>query len=153
MPDKNAGSIALKYFSERFNCAESTLLGVMQACDLKCDCAPRIATGFGGGIGGCGEICGALTGAVMAFGLKYGRESGDDLESKLATAAKVDDLIDAFRKEFGVIRCIDLTQCDMRTPEGKQKAKDLNLHNGLCRSFVEFAANEAARLMAPNNQY
>jgi hypothetical protein len=41
----------------------------------------------------------------------------------------------------------------MRTPEGRQKAIDMDLHNGLCRNFVEFAANEAVRLIAPNNQY
>lgn len=152
MPDKNAGTIALEYFSTRLNCAESTLLGVMQACGLQCDCAPRIATGFGGGIGGCGEICGALTGAVMAFGLKYGRESGDDLESKLATAKKVDMLIDAFKDKFGTVLCVELTECVMRTPEGRQKAIDLNLHNGLCRIFVEFAANKAAQLIVQNTQ-
>ncbi|MCE5315045.1 MAG: C-GCAxxG-C-C family protein [Armatimonadota bacterium] len=147
MSDRNAGSIALEHFKSKLNCAESVLLGVTEACGIKCNCAPRIATGFGGGVGGCGEICGALVGAVMALGLKFGRERGDDIESKSATGAKVDDLVDAFRKEFGVVRCIELTECDMRTPEGRQKAKELDLHGGLCQKFVEFAANEAAKLI------
>ncbi|MCE5324224.1 C-GCAxxG-C-C family protein [bacterium] len=152
MPDMDAGSVALKHFSERFNCAESTLLGVTEACGIESDCAPRIVSGFGGGVGGCGEVCGALTGSIMALGLKFGRERGDDVETKSALYKKVQKFLDSFEKEFGSARCIDLTECDMRTSEGRQKAKELDLHGGLCRKFVEFAANEAARLIAQSNK-
>ena len=152
MPCNKVKTIALEHFTARFNCAESVLLGVTKACGLECECVPRIATGFGGGVSSCGEICGALTGAVMAMGLKFGRESAEDVEAKNALYEKVQNLLDSFKREFGTIRCLELTECDFRTPEGKEKAKELDLHGGLCRKFVEFAANEAAQMITENNQ-
>jgi C_GCAxxG_C_C family probable redox protein len=152
MPCNKAKAIALEHFTERFNCAESVLLGVTKACGLQCECVPRVATGFGGGVGGCGEICGALTGAIMALGLKFGRESAEDVEAKTALAAKVCKLMDGFTEKFGTTHCLELTECLMRTPEGREKAKELDLHGGLCRKFVEFAANEASRLIAADNR-
>ena len=42
---------------------------------------------------------------------------------------------------------IALTECDMRTPEGMARAKELDLHNKLCPKFVAFAAEAAQRLI------
>jgi len=142
-----AKELALERFAEKFNCAEATLMGVASAEGLDCNCIPRIATGFGGGIGGWGEVCGALTGAVMAFGLKYGRESAEDTDSKNAVGALVRKLFEAFEKEYGTVRCYELTECDMRTPEGMAQAKERDLHNSFCPKFVAFAAEEAQRLI------
>ena len=144
---RTAKDLALDYFAQRFNCAEATLLGLVEAAGMSCDCVPRIATGFGGGMGGCGEACGALTGAVMALGLKFGRESADDIEAKTALGTKVRTLVEAFEKEFGSVRCIDLTECDMRTPEGMEIAKQRKLHTDFCPKFVAFAADMASELM------
>lgn len=143
----SAKDIALAYFAQRFNCAESSLLGVAEACGLQCDCIPRIATGFGAGIGGCGDACGALSGSIMALGLKFGRERGEDQEAKAALYAKVKMLVEAFEKEFGSARCLDLTGCDMRTPEGTQTARDRKLHEQLCPRFVAFAAEMASEII------
>lgn len=147
MSAENAKEIALARFAERFNCAEASLLGLVEACELDCDCAPRIATGLGGGLGGCGEACGALVGSIMALGLRYGRERADDIEAKTALAAKVRSLVSAFEKEFGSARCIDLTECDMRTPEGMEIAKQRKLHTDFCPKFVAFAVEKAALLL------
>jgi len=136
-----------RFVGERFNCAEASLLGLAEAFGLPCECLPRIATGFGGGIGGCGEACGALVGATMALGLKYGRERGDDIESKQKLGAMVRGMIQAFEAEFGSARCIDLTECDMRTPEGMQEAIDRRLHDDFCPKFVEFAVAHAGEIL------
>lgn len=148
MPERTAKEAALDYFAQTFNCAEASLLGLVEAHGLSCDCAPRIATGFGGGLGGCGEACGALVGSIMALGLKYGRERADDLEAKSALAAKVQALVAAFEKEFGSARCIDLTECDMRTPEGMATARERRLHQDFCPKFVAFAVEIASQLMS-----
>lgn len=147
MPIRTAKEAALDYFAQKFNCAEATLLGLAEAYELSCDCAPRIATGFGGGLGGCGEACGALVGSIMALGLKHGRARADDIEAKNALGAKVRTLVAAFEKEFGSARCIDLTECDMRTPEGMEIAKQRKLHTDFCPKFVAFAAEKAALLL------
>ncbi len=142
-PEGTAAEIAIKYFAQRYSCSEAVLLGLAEANGFECGCIPRIASGFGGGFGGCGEVCGALTGAVMALGLKFGRERPEDVDAKNALYVKVRSLMDAFEKEFGSVLCIDLTECEMRTPEGLARAKELDLHNKLCPKFVEFAAETA----------
>ncbi len=135
------------FLRERFNCAESVLWGVVAAQRRYYDCVPQIATGFGGGMGGCGETCGALVGGIMALGLKYGRTKGSDIERKQRTGAFVKELIGAFREEFGSLRCIELTNVDMSTPEGMQRAIDLRLHDEFCPKFVEFVAAKVAEML------
>ena len=69
------------------------------------------------------------------------------MERKARTGAKVQALINAFREEFGSLRCIELTEVDMSTPEGAQRALDLKLHDEFCPKFVVFAAARAAELI------
>lgn len=146
--EEHARQLAAQFFvRDRFNCAESVLIGVNAACGCPCEGVPRIATGFGGGMGGCGETCGALVGAIMALGLKYGRSEGSDVARKERTGTLVRELVRAFREEFGSVRCVELTGVDMTTAEGKQRAMELKLHDDFCPKFVEFAAAKAAAMM------
>lgn len=147
MSDRTAKEAALDYFGQKFNCAEAAVLGLVEAMGIQENCIPKIATGFGGGFGFCGDTCGALSGAVMALGLKFGREDPADQEAKLACYAKVRQLVKEFEREFGSVRCIDLTQVDMSTPEGRARAKELDLHNKVCPAFVGFAVEAACRLI------
>lgn len=144
---EQAKQIALERFAQKYNCAEATLLGIVEAYELENACVPRIATGFGAGMGACGEVCGALSGVVMALGLRFGREEAEDQDKKKALYEKVEKLFAAFEQEFGSIRCLELTQCDMRTPEGSQKAKDLKLHTDFCPKFVAWAAEKAGEIL------
>jgi C_GCAxxG_C_C family probable redox protein len=147
MKSGEAKEIALARFAEKFNCAEATLLGLTTAMGINEPCIPRIATGLGAGVGSCGDTCGAISGAAMAIGLKFGRETADDLESKNLCYAKVQELVEAFEKEFGSSLCLNLTNCEMRTPEGRAHAKELDLHNKVCPAFVAFAADLTQRLI------
>ena len=122
-------------------------MGLVQALDLDAANIPRIATGLGGGVGRHGEICGVLLGAAMAIGLKHGRTSDDDPDARARTYPRVDKLITAFEKEFGKVRCIELTGCDFRTLEGAERFAKENLHATLCTKLVAFVAHEAERLM------
>jgi C_GCAxxG_C_C family probable redox protein len=148
MSAEKARQLALERFTKKFNCAESVLMGLVEAFDLDCSCAPRIATAFGGGMAGFGHVCGALTGAMMALGLEFGRDCADDIEAKALTYSKVCELFAAFRDRFESIQCFDLIGIDLTTPEGQQKATELDLHNNICPDYVAFAAEEAAKLMA-----
>ena len=147
MSERTAKDAALDYFAQKYNCAEATLLGLLESCGIDCGCAPRIATGFGAGFGFCGDICGALSGAVMAIGLKFGRENASDNEQKIACYHKVQQVVELFELEFGTVKCVDLTECEMRTPEGQARAKELDLHNKVCPRFVAFAAEIASKLI------
>ena len=147
MSDRTAKEAALDYFAQKFNCAEASLLGLAEVMGIQESCIPRIATGFGAGFGFCGDVCGALSGAVMALGFKFGREAPADNEAKIACYAKVRQLVEEFEREFGTVRCIDLTEVDMSTPEGQTRAKELDLHNKVCPAFVGFAVETALRLI------
>jgi len=141
------GEKAKENFANGFNCAESVLISLADEMGIECSCIPKIATGFGGGFGRHGEICGAITGAVMALGLKYGRSDTKDPEAKEKAYATVDGFLKTFKSRFKNVRCIDLTDCDMLTPEGLQKAKDDNVHKNVCTDLVVFAATEATKLL------
>lgn len=138
---------AVEHFASGFNCAEAVLLAIAQALNLDTKQIPAIATGFGAGIGRCGEVCGALSGAVMALGLRHGRSTPDDARAKDALYAKTDELLQAFQEEFGDIRCLSLTGCNFRTPEGTARFRELGLHKTLCPQFVAFAAEYACRMI------
>ena len=144
---ENPGANAYENFSNGFNCAESVLLGLVQALDMKCDFVPQIATPFGAGIGRAGELCGALSGAIMAIGLKLGRTSGDDNPTKSRNYDITASLLRTFREKFGAIRCTELIKCDLQTPEGQQKATDTDIRATFCPELVRFAAEEAHRLI------
>ena len=109
----------------------------------EASCVPRVATGMGAGMARHGEVCGALLGAAMGLSLRYGRENASENEAKEALYSKVDQLLSAFEAEFGSVRCIDLTGCDMRTPEGRARVTELDLHHKCCPKFVAFAARFA----------
>ena len=137
---KTVGEKAKENFKIGFNCAESVLKSLTEEMGIECSGIPKIATGFGAGLGRHGEICGAITGAVMALGLTYGRSDTKDPEAKENAYAIVDGFIKAFESKFKNVRCIDLTDCNMLTSEGLQKAKDDNVHKNVCTDLVVFAA-------------
>ena len=144
MGKNNIEKIAIDYFNSGFSCSESVLLSLVEEMNIKCLYIPKIAAGFGAGFGRHGEVCGAITSAVMALGLKYGRSDGKDKEAKEKMYKIVYDFIKSFVKKFKNIRCIDLTGCNMLTPEGLKKVKEENVHTNICTKLVAFAAKEAA---------
>jgi C_GCAxxG_C_C family probable redox protein len=150
MSAEKARELAVGYFAQGFNCSESVLLGLAEAFGLDCNCSPRIATAFGGGMAGCGKVCGALTGAMMALSLKFGRDVSEDTDAKATTYANVRELSAAFAERFGSIHCFDLIGIDLTTPEGLQRATELDLHNNLCPKYVAFAAEQAAGMITDN---
>ncbi len=136
---------ATSLFNKDFNCSESVLMAMSDFLEIKADVIPKIATPFGGGIGKRGSICGAVSGAVMGIGLKYGRmEPSKDKEKAYELALRFHD---RFEKEFGSVLCYDLIGCDLRTSEGKKKAKDLRVHEEKCSRFVARATDIVTGLM------
>jgi C_GCAxxG_C_C family probable redox protein len=123
-------------FSEGYNCCESVLMGYTEANKIRSDIIPRIATGFGGGIGRKGSVCGALTGAIMAIGLKFGRDKVDPDVYDLCIA-KSSECYERFEKEFGDVRCRGLIKCDLSTPKGRARFKELGLRKSNCVKYVE----------------
>ena len=145
--NKSINQKAVDYFNQGFNCAESALLALSDYMDIDCRYIPKIASGFGGGIGKHGEVCGALSGAVMALGIAFGRKEANDREGKEKMYNITDSFIKKFEKEFGCIRCKDLTGYDMLNPEDLKKMKEENTHKNFCSKLVSFAVLEASKII------
>jgi len=118
---------------------------VCQALDIEHDCAPRIATPFGGGFASCGLVCGALTGGVMAVGLKLGRDKPGGSRDAANTATR--ELVDSFIEEMGSALCRDLTGVDLRTEEGRRQHSESGGRERVCDPAIAFAARRAAEIL------
>lgn len=139
----NAIEIAVTRFKEGFVCSESVLMGYAELCGIIDEVIPRIATGFAGGIGRRVSVCGALVGAIMALGLRYCIDRLGDSHAYKQCLLKSSECYDMFEKAFGSVTCLDLTVCDLSTPEGRRIFRESGLREKKCMRYVE----EAARIL------
>jgi C_GCAxxG_C_C family probable redox protein len=107
---------------------------------LPKDTSAHIGTGFAGGMARRGEVCGAVTGSLMIIGLKYGMANESDSQARDKTYELVNEFLDMFKAKHEHLRCGDLLQCDISTPEGRETAQEKELFKTLCPKFVEDAA-------------
>lgn len=132
--------IALLYFNNGFNCAESVLMAVGEELRLDGFQAQRLATGFGAGVARQGYICGCLTGATMAVGLAVGRVEGSDEASKELVYEIVGRIFAEFSKRLHVIDCRQLTGLDFNasdaSPDELQKVQ-----RDVCGPLVSFVTH------------
>jgi C_GCAxxG_C_C family probable redox protein len=135
---------AKRNFNSGFNCAESVLVAVNNELSAEgrggSELIPRIATGFGGGISRNGDICGALTGGIMAIGLALGRDRPEQDREPCYPA--VDQFYNDFRTTFGSCKCRELTNANLKTPEGALTYK-AEAHAEVCTPIVAWAARKA----------
>ncbi len=129
-----------RFVRDGFNCAESTLYGVVRALALPApDDVLRAATPFGGGIGLAGCTCGALSGAVMALGLALGRTT-PDADQKTRAYTHAERLWRGFVERAGGEDCRAINTLGFRHPA----------HRAFCERFVAIAAELAAlELLSP----
>jgi C_GCAxxG_C_C family probable redox protein len=149
-PMKNKEELAnraVSLFNSGFNCAESLLLSTAEHLERCTPSIPSVATGFGGGMGKAGSVCGALTGAVLAVGLACGRSRPADDKDRVYGCVR--RLRDEFAKEFGTVMCRELTDCDLTTPEGKEKFERENTHEERCAKFVAKCAETVFDMVGP----
>jgi len=136
--------VAKRNFDSGFNCAESVLLAVTNELNKEGIASdpmiPKIATGFGGGIGRNGDVCGALIGGVMAMSLALGRDNAE--KSREPCYAAVDRFYNDFRIRFGSCRCRELTNQNLKTPEGLS-VYEAEVHADVCVPIVTWAAERA----------
>ena len=123
---------AVQLFENGYVCSQAVFAAFSEDYGLSKEQALKIGACFGSGMRK-GEVCGACTGALMALGLKY----GDD---KAKSNEVCEKFLDEFKNENGSIICRDLLECDIRTPEGVQFARDNGLFKEFCPKMVESAA-------------
>jgi C_GCAxxG_C_C family probable redox protein len=88
-----------------------------------------------------GFTCGAVTGAFLAIGLRHGRVRVEDSAAKEKTYAVMTEFARRFRARHGDdLSCPPLIGCDLATAAGQKKARDGNLFQTRCATFVRDAA-------------
>jgi C_GCAxxG_C_C family probable redox protein len=127
---------AKELFNSGFNCAQAVFAVFDNDFGLKRETALKVSAAFGGGICRTGNICGAVSGALMAIGMKYGQTDAARPQDKSNTYAKGKEFMDAFRAKNGSCECKNLLSCDLSTPEGQAKVKELGLHDKVCSKAV-----------------
>jgi len=132
--------IAVSCFDSGFSCSQSILSTFGPRFGLDRELALRVAGAFGGGMARMGETCGAVTGALMVIGLCYSKVKPEDDEAKELTYRLVNRYVEEFKQQYGSISCRDLLGCDLSTVEGRLSAKQNDLFNSKCRSFVRSSA-------------
>jgi C_GCAxxG_C_C family probable redox protein len=144
---------AQSLFLDGYLCSQSVLMTYAELFNLQPEIAARIAAPFGGGVARRGETCGAVNGAFMVLGLKYGHTSADDQDSKEKTYQGVEQFISLFQERNGSIRCNELLDCDISTPEGLQSAYDSQLFITRCPKFVGDAMEILDQIMDAEERY
>lgn len=135
-------------FESGLYCAESVLLALANASDIKSELLPKIASGFCGGMARTCGTCGAVTGAIMGIGLTLGRSNSDDSMNSVYEATQ--RLISKFEELYGSRECHVLLGCNLGTSEGQKAFRENNLSER-CIIYTGGAAEMAATIMADVN--
>ena len=149
-PSRDAARLAERHFRDHYNCCQSVLWGVAEACGLVCDGRiPAVGLAMGGGIGHTGRACGAVTGAVLSLGLAVDRAFAEasirerrDRANREAAA-----LVHRFEDAFGTADCAVLLGFSWEDPGADTRYRREGAKTGVCLPCVRWAAEETARLI------
>ena len=128
--------LSVARFGKGHSCAQAVFSVFAEQMGMDYQTAVKLTSGFGGGMG-LGSVCGAVTGSFMAIGLKFG---GTEPKAKEQTSKLVREFAERFKAQHGSVNCRDLLGCDLNTPEGRQKAREKNVHSTICTGIVRDAA-------------
>jgi C_GCAxxG_C_C family probable redox protein len=134
--EKNINEKALESFRSGLNCAQAVFSAYSEKLGFDYDLAVSVSCGFGGGMGRQQGTCGAVTGAYMALGVHNCNKIAGNNERKAHTYAMVQEFSKRFRALHGATDCIDLLKCEIKTQEGHDHAKALNLFETVCEKCI-----------------
>jgi len=106
--EKNHSEIAIAYFKEGYNCAQSVFIAFREEYDMDLEMALRISSSFGAGMGRLREVCGAVTGMFMVAGMIYGYTDPKDHTSKTEHYKRIQYLANEFEEKNQSIICREL---------------------------------------------
>ncbi len=135
---ESAPQNAKAYLNKGYNCAEATLLSLVE------DNAPldliKVSTPFGGGLGATRGVCGIVTGGSMAIGYYFGRSNPDDLDIKKLNYKLTRQFLDYIRNNYKM-DCRDIVITD-----------DFKGHTEVCLNMIEDAVSFLRNLILTNKK-
>jgi C_GCAxxG_C_C family probable redox protein len=140
--------IAIEFFEQGYNCAQSVLTAFSQDLDIPEDELLKISCAFGGGMGRRQLTCGAVSGALMVIGMYFGRGKGDDISKKTHTYEKAAEFMKEFELRNGSLNCKELLQnLNMHDPEEMKKIESLGLFKTSCYKYAKDAVHIAEKIV------
>jgi C_GCAxxG_C_C family probable redox protein len=136
----NKSDSAVECFICGFNCAQAVFSTYGADLGIDRNTALKISGPFGGGMGRMGEVCGAVTGAFMVIGTKYSMTRAGEEELRNKGYELVRSFSEKFKMKHSSIKCMDLLQTDISTPEGYQLAAEKKLFRTICPDLVKDSA-------------
>ncbi|TFG27850.1 C_GCAxxG_C_C family protein [Candidatus Thorarchaeota archaeon] len=144
--------LAKKYFSGKYNCAQSTMKAILTGVDMDFDQIMPLAAGLGAGMAHEGNVCGAVSGAIAALGVIESRSHTDALEQKEAAYASGEEFIRRFKIKHGTIICNKLTGIEMAEIKARKDAMDDGTFVRVCPTFVADAVKIALEISSEKEE-
>ncbi len=129
--------IALAYFHDKANCAQSILLTYGTAEGLTPEQCLRLGSGMGGGVGYKQNICGAINAGALIISLREGNRLIDDTEKKERATWLVGEYVEKCTHRLGSTSCYDILGIDLNDPIQMQKARDAGLFDMVCGNAIK----------------
>jgi C_GCAxxG_C_C family probable redox protein len=135
--ENNPSEIAVTFFSQDFNCAQSVLAAFAPQLGMEEARLLKMASPFGGGVARRGHICGAVSGGLMALGMA----EGADIPAGKEDAYRLgQEFLRRFEARHKSIVCRELLGLDISTPAGWLQAREKDAFKSVCPQFVRDAA-------------
>lgn len=129
--------IALSYFQDKANCAQSILLTYGPAEGLTPEQCLRLGSGMGGGIGYKQNICGAINAGALIISLREGNQVIGDTEKKDRATKLVGEYVEKCTHRLGSTNCHKILGIDLNDPVQIQKARDAGLFDMVCGNAIK----------------
>jgi C_GCAxxG_C_C family probable redox protein len=100
-------------FYINFRCSEPVIEALQPLCPLKWDRLADVTLGIGAGFSNMGEVCGAVSGGILAIGLDLAGRYRDTAVLRYLNIKFTQKFMRDFAKEFGAVRCRDITGHDI----------------------------------------
>jgi len=138
---------AVSLFKKGFRCSQAILSTYGTQFNLDRELGLKLASPFGAGMGSLGNTCGAVTGAFMVLGLKYGNSKVSEIKKKEKAYEITKEFVNEFKSRNDTIICKELLNCDISTPEGRNKAIEEGLFIKVCPKLVQDSAEILEKLL------
>ncbi len=104
----NHKEIAIDFFKQGYNCAQSVAMAFADVTGLDAKQSARLASSFGGGLGRMREVCGTVSGMAFVLGALYGYDDPKVTGASATHYARVQEVAGKFKELNGSIICREL---------------------------------------------
>ena len=152
MDTEKRQDLAIQHFEGEMNCAQAVLLAFADELEIERENLVSIGSAFGSGMGE-GDTCGAVSAALMVIGLKNGKShSSVELKEQVKKLSGI--FKSEFQKQYGSLKCKDLTGVDLSTDQGYEIAHQKRVFQSRCplfiRSSIQLIADQEKNTDQPN---